>query len=174
MLEIIAIEEILPKAQALFTAENGALNPIWRIMRLPTVADILHQHSKMLKYHIDTKQRCATVDIPYDDVFNEFLFIVNYGVIGHIQITKGSPSNPNITAEQAIKMYNTSITTALQRFDKEAFADFMTLHFFYECIGQIVYELKLHNGDRRWDAVADEKRFLDIIVYGLCGAQLII
>lgn len=173
MIEIIGYEEVLSKAKVLFTAENGILPPVWTVMRLSTIADILYQHTKRLKYHLDTKIRCDMLEIPYSDIYNEFLFVINYAVIGHIQLTHGSSHKITTTAKGALEMYDASVELALNNFNKDTIPAFTTVSYFYECIEEIINELRLHNGARKWDLETDTKRFLDTIVYGICGDHLV-
>jgi hypothetical protein len=171
MLFIDNFEKDLTRAQELFAADSGVLNPKWRIWRIPTVIDQLYQNFKKLEYDFNPNRK--GIDLSYDTIHNEFLHIINNAIIGHIQLTKGPSLKRDTSAMQATNMYDDTVELALLNFKQELLSDLLTIHYFYECIGQIMYRLKTENNQQEWDNKKDDESFLNLIVYGLCGAKLL-
>ncbi|GHT48667.1 hypothetical protein AGMMS49982_00390 [Bacteroidia bacterium] len=77
----------------------------WRIMRPQSITDQLFIKAKRIR-NIETKG-VAKVD---EGVEEEFIAIVNYGVIGLIQLELGFADEIDISKEEAIVLYDKHIT----------------------------------------------------------------
>ena len=75
--------------------------PSWRISRPQTITDQIFINAKRIR----TIQINGEAKID-DDVYSEYIGIVNYGVIGMIQLEKGFSDTIDMTCEEAIALYD--------------------------------------------------------------------
>lgn len=74
--------------------------PSWRILRPRSVTDQLYIKAKRIR---TLEEGTAMVN---EGILGEFMAIVNYGIIGLIQLSKGYADGADITSEQAIEFYD--------------------------------------------------------------------
>jgi hypothetical protein len=74
----------------------------WRLMRPTAVTDQILIKADRIRT-LETKGECL-VDEPIDDAFRA---MVNYGIIGLIQLQLGYADKKDITPEEALKLYDT-------------------------------------------------------------------
>jgi hypothetical protein len=79
----------------------------WRIMRPKSVTDQIFIKANRIR-SIETKG-VAKVD---EGIRSELIAIVNYGIIGLIQLEKGVAENDDLTHEETLALYNKYITEA--------------------------------------------------------------
>ncbi|MDE6459411.1 MAG: DUF1599 domain-containing protein [Paramuribaculum sp.] len=73
----------------------------WRILRPESITDQIFIKAKRIR-SLETKG-CAMVD---EGILPEFLAIVNYGLVGVIQLEKGASDTVDISPEEAIELYD--------------------------------------------------------------------
>ena len=81
----------------------------WRILRPSSLTDQLFIKAKRIR-SIETKGE-ALVD---EGIRPEFVALINYGIIGLIQLEKGYVDSIDITPEEAMKLYDTHAQQALE------------------------------------------------------------
>lgn len=81
----------------------------WRILRPSSLTDQLFIKAKRIR-SIETKGE-ALVD---EGIRPEFVALINYGIIGLIQLEKGYVDSIDITPDEAMKLYNTHAQQALE------------------------------------------------------------
>ena len=77
----------------------------WRIMRAPSITDQIYIKANRIR-SLEMKKE-AKID---EGIFPEFIGIVNYGVIGLIQLNLGHSDTIDITPEKALGLYDKYIT----------------------------------------------------------------
>lgn len=77
----------------------------WRIMRPKSVTDQIFIKANRIR-SLETKE-CSRID---EGIKPEFIAIVNYGIIGLIQLTEGYSSCSDISANEALLLYDKYIT----------------------------------------------------------------
>jgi hypothetical protein len=98
-------DKVIAICRDLFVSKLEDYAPSWRIMRPQSVTDqIFIKACRIRNLEEGTEQ---LID---EGIRPEFIGIVNYGVIGLIQLAKGSVIKPDITNEEAIKLYDKYIT----------------------------------------------------------------
>ena len=80
----------------------------WRILRPSSLTDQLFIKAKRIR-SIETKGE-ALVD---EGIRPEFVALINYGIIGLIQLEKGYVDSIDITPDEAMKLYDTHAQQAL-------------------------------------------------------------
>lgn len=81
----------------------------WRILRPSSLTDQLFIKAKRIR-SIETKGE-ALVD---EGIRPEFVALINYGIIGLIQLEKGYIDSIDITPDEAMKLYDTHAQQALE------------------------------------------------------------
>lgn len=81
----------------------------WRILRPSSLTDQLFIKAKRIR-SIETKGE-ALVD---EGIRPEFVALINYGIIGLIQLEKGCVDSIDITPDEAMKLYDTHAQQALE------------------------------------------------------------
>lgn len=93
--------EVMKVCRDLFAKKLHDYGAAWRILRIPSVTDQLYIKARRIR-SLQTKG-CAMVD---EGLTPEFIAIVNYGIIGLIQLDKGPAAKEDMNAEQAINAYD--------------------------------------------------------------------
>lgn len=79
----------------------------WRIMRPRSITDQLYIKAKRIR----TLEECGE-SLVGDDILGEFMAIINYGIIGLIQLQLGYADSSDITADKAIALYDAQVAGA--------------------------------------------------------------
>ncbi|MDE7024739.1 MAG: DUF1599 domain-containing protein [Paramuribaculum sp.] len=94
-------DSALTSCRSIFAAKLQDYGASWRIMRPCSITDQLYIKAKRIR-SLGTK--CShRVE---EGVLPEFMAIVNYGIIGLIQLEKGFADDVDITVEQALSLYD--------------------------------------------------------------------
>ena len=99
-------ERVIAQCRDLFGKKLKDYGPSWRIMRPESVTDQLFIKAKRIR-SLETKG-VSKVD---EGIRPEFIAIVNYGIIGLIQLELGFADTTDISSEEAISLYDKHITT---------------------------------------------------------------
>lgn len=102
-------EHVLDICRALFEKKLHDYGPAWRIMRLTSVTDQLLIKANRIR-SLETK-KCQMVD---EGIRPEFIAIVNYGIIGLIQLELGPAQETDITSDQALALYDKYARTTME------------------------------------------------------------
>lgn len=100
-------EEVISCCRELFEKKLDDYGPSWRIMRPESVTDQLFIKANRIR-SLEIKGT-RMVD---EGIRPEFIAIVNYGVIGLIQLAKGFADTTDVSREEALQLYNHYITQA--------------------------------------------------------------
>jgi hypothetical protein len=98
-------EEVINICRSLFEKKLKDYGASWRIMRPQSVTDQIFIKAKRIR-NLEIKG-LGMID---EDIHSEFIAIVNYGVIGLIQLQLGFSDTVDIDNKKAIKLYDTHIT----------------------------------------------------------------
>lgn len=96
------VDAAMAGCRQIFEAKLRDYGPSWRIMRPCSVTDQIFIKAKRIR-SIETKGKQA-VD---DGVLSEFRAIVNYGIVGIIQLKKGYVDAKDMEADEAMRLYDT-------------------------------------------------------------------
>ncbi|NLO72149.1 MAG: DUF1599 domain-containing protein [Porphyromonadaceae bacterium] len=91
----------------IFSKKLKDYGPSWRILRLTSVTDQIFIKANRIR-SIETKG----VNKVGEDIKSELIAIVNYGVIGLIQLELGETTHDDISVEDALVLYNKYINEA--------------------------------------------------------------
>ena len=99
---------VLSECRTLFTKKLHDYGASWRILRPSSLTDQLFIKAKRIR-SIETKGE-ALVD---EGIRPEFVALINYGIIGLIQLEKGFVDTVDITPDEALALYDRHAAEAL-------------------------------------------------------------
>ncbi|KUO64590.1 MAG: DUF1599 domain-containing protein [Lutibacter sp.] len=94
-------DAVIEKCRSLYINKLKDYGCAWRILRLPSLTDqifIKAQRIRQLQGNMTRKVEEGEI--------SEFMGIVNYSVMALIQLENGVAEQPDLTAEEAIKLYD--------------------------------------------------------------------
>lgn len=100
----VQYDRVIKRCQDLFIKKSTDYGTSWRIMRLPSVTDQLFIKAKRIRTLEETK-----VSKVGDGVIGEYIAIVNYCVIGMLQIDLGSDTEINLSPETVNEKYTRAV-----------------------------------------------------------------
>ena len=102
-------KKIVTMCRNLFEKKLHDYGPAWRILRPVSVTDQLLIKANRIR-SIETKG----VSLVDEGIRSEFMAIVNYGIIGLIQLELGYAESADITNEKALELYDKYANEALE------------------------------------------------------------
>lgn len=102
-------EHVIAVCRDLFAKKLHDYGAAWRIMRPSSVTDQIYIKANRIR-SIEVKG----VSLIDEGICPEFIAIVNYGIIGLIQLELGYAEKEDITEERALELYDTYADKALK------------------------------------------------------------
>lgn len=102
-------KETLEGCRTLFAKKLHDYNASWRMLRPSSLTDQLLIKARRIR-SIEVKGK-AMVE---DDMRSEFVALINYGIVGLIQLEKGFADSVDITNDEALALYDKYASEALQ------------------------------------------------------------
>jgi len=105
---ILEYDSIIKKCEDIFAKKMKDYGSAWRILRISSLTDQIFIKAQRIR-SIESKG-IQKID---EGVFNEFIGIVNYSVIGLIQIDLGVSEKPeDLSYDKVINMFKTHVLTS--------------------------------------------------------------
>lgn len=101
--------EALAACRKVFVAKLGDYGPSWRIMRPEAITDQLFIKAKRIR-----TLQVAGQSAVGEGILPEFIGIVNYGIIGIIQLRLGYADCKDINTARAIELYDSIAAEAME------------------------------------------------------------
>ena len=101
--------DALDRCRNVFSAKLGDYGPSWRIMRPEAITDQLFIKAKRIRQ----LQESGTSAVG-EGIMPEFIAIVNYGIVGIIQLRLGYADHKDISVDQAMKLYDDLAAEAME------------------------------------------------------------
>lgn len=102
-------DAVVAQCRSVFSKKLHDYGAAWRILRTPSVIDqIFIKANRIRSIEIKGSSR---ID---EDVRSEFMGIVNYGVVGLIQLERGYSEQVDMSNEMALELYDAKIAQAKQ------------------------------------------------------------
>lgn len=98
-------EKVISQCRELFEKKLKDYGPSWRIMRPQSLTDQIFIKANRIR-----SLEIKGVSMVDEGIRPEFVAIVNYGVIGLIQLAKGFSDTTDMTNEEALALYDKYIT----------------------------------------------------------------
>ena len=100
----IQFKEIISICRDLYTKKLQDYGPAWRVLRLPSLTDQIFIKAQRIRSLQENEVR--KVD---EDETSEFIGIINYCAMALIQMEKGVANQPDMSADEAVKLYDEKI-----------------------------------------------------------------
>jgi hypothetical protein len=97
-------DDVVAICRALFMNKMKDYGSAWRILRLPSLTDQIFIKAQRIRGLQQNDVR--RVD---EDQESEFIGIINYCVMALVQLDKGVVEHPDLSVEQALKLYDDKI-----------------------------------------------------------------
>ena len=94
-------EKVIAQCRELFEKKLKDYGPSWRIMRPQSVTDQIFIKANRIR-----SLEIKGFSMVSEGIRPEFVGIVNYGIIGLIQLNKGFADTTDISAEEALALYD--------------------------------------------------------------------
>lgn len=165
-------KDVMAECRSLFAKKLHDYGASWRILRPSSLTDQLFIKAKRIR-SLEIKQ----VSLVGEGIRPEFIALINYGIVGLIQIEKGFADQVDITPEDALAMYDEKAKEALDLMIKknhdydEAWRDMRVSSYTDFILTKIqrVKEIEDINGKTLVSEGIDSN-YMDIINYSVFGA----
>lgn len=107
-------EAVISLCRELFSKKLYDYGASWRIMRPQSLTDQIFIKAKRIRT-LET----GNENLVGEDINSEFIGIVNYGIISLVQLDKGYADNCDITAEEALQLYDAKAQVTLELMKKK-------------------------------------------------------
>ena len=101
-------KETLEGCRTLFAKKLHDYNASWRMLRPSSLTDQLLIKARRIR-SIEVKGKAMV-----EDIRSEFVALINYGIVGLIQLEKGFADSVDITNDEALALYDKYASEALQ------------------------------------------------------------
>lgn len=165
-------KDVMAECRSLFAKKLHDYGASWRILRPSSLTDQLFIKAKRIR-SLEIKH----VSLVGEGIRPEFIALINYGIVGLIQIEKGFADQVDITPEDALAMYDEKAKEALDLMIKknhdydEAWRDMRVSSYTDFILTKIqrVKEIEDINGQTLVSEGIDSN-YMDIINYSVFGA----
>lgn len=97
----------MERCRALFAKKLHDYKPAWRVLRPSSLTDQIYIKAKRIRELQELGGDNASA--VGEGILPEFIGIINYGVIGLIQLELGPTCSTDITEEQALRLYDANV-----------------------------------------------------------------
>ena len=146
----------LKECRDIFTAKLGDYSASWRILRPSSLTDQLFIKAKRIR-QLETGE----VAMVEEGIRPEIMALVNYGIIGLIQLQEGYVDEPDIDKKRAIELYDHFAEETLQLMIRKN-------HDYAEAKINRIKEIEDHQGKVSVSEGIDSN-YMDIINYAVFG-----
>lgn len=101
--------EVMAGCRSLFAKKLHDYGPSWRILRPSSLTDQLFIKAKRIR-SLEVKKE----SLVGEGIKPEFVALINYGIIGLIQLDNGFVDTPDMSADEALRLYDEQAGAALQ------------------------------------------------------------
>lgn len=101
MTTLESYEQIFAQCRKIYVMKMKDYGPSWRVMRPQTVNDQLYIKAKRIR-----TLEMTGVNLVGEDIPGELMAIINYSIIGLIQLRKGFADHTDMTVTEAVALYD--------------------------------------------------------------------
>ncbi|MDT0555911.1 DUF1599 domain-containing protein [Patiriisocius hiemis] len=102
-------DSVIETCRTLFINKTKDYGSAWRILRLPSLTDQIFIKAQRIRGLQENKER--KVD---EGEVSEFIGIINYSIMALIQLDRGVVEQPDLNADQSLKLYNEKVAVTKQ------------------------------------------------------------
>lgn len=100
---------VMAECRSLFAKKLHDYGPSWRILRPSSLTDQLFIKAKRIR-SLEVKKE----SLVGEGIRPEFIGLINYGIVGLIQLDRGFVDTPDMSADDALKLYDSFAAKALE------------------------------------------------------------
>ena len=168
---IAQFEKVIALCRDLFQKKLVDYGPSWRILRPQSITDQIFIKANRIR-----SLELKGVSMVDEGIKPEFIGIVNYGVIGLIQLAKGFADTTDMTSEEAMGLYDKYITETKElmyakNHDYDEAWRSMRISSYTDLILMKIYrtkQIESHNGKTIVSEGIDAN-YMDMINYAIFG-----
>jgi len=162
-------DTVIKKARNIFVKKMKDYGSAWRVLRMPSFTDQMYiKASRIRQLQEATEHKVDESEVP------EFLGLINYAAMALIQLDKGVADQPDMSLEEAVKLYDQKIAEAknlmlAKNHDYgEAWRD-MRISSITDLIIQKLYRVKQIEENKGKTRISEgiDANYLDIINYAV-------
>ena len=164
-------EEVISICRNLFSEKLKDYSASWRILRPESVTDQIYIKANRIRSFEIKKE--SKID---EGIFSEFIAIVNYGIIGLIQLELGYSEKVDLSSEEVLKLYDKhmNITKELmyaKNHDYDEAWRLMRISSYTDLILMKIYRTKEIESNKGKTLVSEgvDANYQDMINYALFG-----
>ena len=101
--------DVIDKCRSLYINKLKDYGCAWRILRMPSLTDQIFIKAQRIRQ----LQQNSTRKVDEGEV-SEFIGIINYSVMALIQLEKGIAEQPDLTTDEAVKLYDAHVAITKQ------------------------------------------------------------
>ena len=102
-------KQTLAECRSLFSKKLHDYGPSWRMLRPSSLTDQLFIKAKRIR-SLEVKKE----SLVGEGIRPEFVALINYGIIGLIQLDKGFTDSPDVSVDEALALYDDFAGKALE------------------------------------------------------------
>lgn len=164
-------EEVIAICRDLFVKKLNDYGSSWRIMRPESVTDQIYIKANRIR-SLEIKKESKVGE----GIFPEFIAIVNYGIIGLIQLELGYTDKDDLPKEKAIELYDKYMTITKElmyakNHDYDEAWRLMRISSYTDLILMKIYRTKQIENNKGKTLVSEgiDANYMDMINYALFG-----
>ena len=164
-------EQIIAKCRDLFAKKLKDYGPSWRIMRPQSVTDQIFIKANRIR-----SLEIKGVSLVGEGIYPEFVAIVNYGIIGLIQVARGFADTTDISNEEALQLYDQYMTQTKElmyakNHDYDEAWRHMRISSYTDLILMKLYRTKQIENHRGQTLVSEgvDANYMDMVNYAMFG-----
>ena len=164
-------EQLIHVCRSLFEKKLKDYGASWRIMRPESVTDQIYIKANRIR-SLETKGT-SKID---EGIRPEFIAIVNYGVIGLIQLSHGATDTIDISNEEALSLYDKYVTETKElmyakNHDYDEAWRNMRISSYTDMILMKIYRTKQIEANKGQTLVSEgiDANYMDMVNYALFG-----
>lgn len=165
-------KEVMAECRELFAKKLHDYGASWRILRVSSLTDQLYIKAKRIR-SLEIKKEAMIAE----GIRPEFIALINYGIVGLIQLELGHTDTIDMTVEEALKQYDTHADQALQLMMKknhdydEAWRSMRTSSYTDFILTKIQRIKEIEDlGGKTLVSEGIDSNYMDIINYAVFGA----
>lgn len=165
-------KEVMAECRELFAKKLHDYGPSWRILRVSSLTDQLFIKAKRIR-SLEIKKEAMIAE----GIRPEFIALINYGIVGLIQLELGYTDTIDMDVEEALKQYDTHANQALQLMLKknhdydEAWRSMRTSSYTDFILTKIQRVKEIEDlGGKTLVSEGIDSNYMDIINYAVFGA----
>ena len=102
-------DAVIEKCRDIFSKKTNDYGTAWRVLRPISIIDQIFIKAQRIRTIQDKKQQKVE-----DDISGEFIGIINYGIIGNIQLALSEDAPEELEPQDAVSLYSAQANAAKQ------------------------------------------------------------